>query len=77
MVVSHYRNTSSQMVILRCIGQVAFFLEKVVFPFEDFQFRCPPHSRVELWTHGAMGAEMLDTLQPDDLLVSDDVIKLA
>lgn len=33
-----------------------FFPEKVVFPFEDWLFRCPPHSRV-IWTHGLKGAD--------------------
>lgn len=53
--ISLYRNTSSQIVILRCIGPEAFFLEKVVFPFEDWLFRCPPESRVDIWCHGPTG----------------------
>ncbi|MCP9842034.1 DUF1830 domain-containing protein [Synechococcus sp. J7-Johnson] len=66
----HYRNTSGQMVILRCIGPEAFFQEKVVFPFEDWQFCCPSQSRVDIWTHGIMGAELLDSVQADDLRMS-------
>ncbi|MEA5414915.1 DUF1830 domain-containing protein [Synechococcus sp. BA-132 BA5] len=45
-------NTSNQMVILRCIGPETYFQEEVVFPFEDWLFRCLPHSRVDNWTHG-------------------------
>jgi hypothetical protein len=52
-----YLNTSNQIVILRCIGPETFFQEKVVFPFEDWLFRCPPRSRVDIWTPGLTGAE--------------------
>ena len=69
-----YRNTSRQMVILRCIGPEAFFQEKVVFPFEDWLFRCPPHSRVDIWTHGLTGAEQLDSINAEDLLLPADVV---
>lgn len=69
-----YRNTSNQMVILRCIGPEAFFQEKVVFPFEDWLFRCPPHSRVDIWTHGLTGAEQLDSINAEDLLPPAEVV---
>lgn len=71
MGICHYRNTSGQMVILRCIGPQAFFQEKVVLPFEDWQFCCPPQSRVEIWTHGITGAELLDSIPTDDLRLDD------
>jgi hypothetical protein len=64
-----YRNTSSQMVILRCIGPEDFFQEKVVFPFEEWLFHCPPQSRVDIWSHGLMGAEQLDSINAQDLLL--------
>ena len=64
-----YRNNSHQMVILRCIGPETFFQEKVVFPFEDWLFRCPPHSRVDIWTHGLTGAEQLDSINAEDLML--------
>jgi hypothetical protein len=69
-----YRNTSNQMVILRCIGPEAFFQEKVVFPFEDWLFRCPPHSRVDIWTHGLTGAEQLDSINAEDLRLPAEVV---
>lgn len=69
-----YRNTSSQMVILRCIGPETFFQEKVVFPFEDWLFRCPPHSRVDIWTHGLTGAKQLDSINAEDLLLPAEVV---
>jgi hypothetical protein len=69
-----YRNTSNQMMILHCIGPEAFFPEKVVFPFEDWLFRCPPHSRVTIWTHGLKGAEQLDSINAEDLLLPAEVV---
>ncbi|MCP9820997.1 hypothetical protein KBZ18_16070 [Synechococcus sp. Cruz-9H2] len=37
----------------------------MVFPFEDWQFCCPSESRVDIWTHGIMGAELHDSVQAD------------
>ena len=68
-----YHNASSQMVILRCIGPEAFFQEKVVFPFEEWLFRCPPQSRVDIWSHGLMGAEQLDSICAQDLLLQTEL----
>ena len=69
-----YRNTSHQLMILRCIGPEAFFQEKVVFPFEDWLFRCPQHSRVDIWTRGLTGAEQIDSINAEDLrLPAEDV----
>jgi len=44
-------------------------LEKVVFPFEECLFRCPPQSRVDIWTHGLTGAEQLDSINAQELLL--------
>lgn len=56
-----YRNASDRMVILRCCGPDAFFLERVVFPFELLSFQCPPDSEVEIWTHGLGGPELMES----------------
>ena len=56
-----FRNASDRMVILRCCGPDAFFLERVVFPFELLSFQCPPDSEVEIWTHGLGGPELLES----------------
>ena len=64
-----YHNASNQMVILRCIGPEAFFQEKVIFPFEEWLFSCPPQSRVYIWSHGLTGVEQLDSINADDLLL--------
>ena len=61
MELCHYRNASGRMVILRCIGDQAFFLEKVLFPLEECLFQCPLSSCVEIWTHGISGAELVDS----------------
>jgi hypothetical protein len=68
-----YHNASNQMVILRCIGPEAFFQEKVVFPFEEWLFSCPPQSRVDIWSHGLMGVEQLDSINAEDLLLPAEV----
>lgn len=56
-----YRNASDRMVILRCCGPNAFFLERVVFPFELLSFQCPQDSEVEIWTHGLGGPELMES----------------
>jgi len=67
-----YRNVSSRMVILRCVGPEAFFHEKVLFPFEDWLFECPTQSRVDIWSHGLGGAEQVESISAEDLLLPPD-----
>ena len=57
-----YRNASDRMVILRCLGPNAFFLERVVFPFELLSFACPADSEVEIFTHCLGGPELLEAM---------------
>jgi hypothetical protein len=57
-----YRNSTDRMVILRCLGPHAFFLERVVFPFELLSFACPPESEVEILTHSLGGPELLESM---------------
>ena len=64
-----YRNASDRMVILRCCGQEQFYLERVVFPFEMLTFSCPAAARVEIWTHGLGGPELVETLMADELVL--------
>ena len=65
-----YRNTSDQMVILRCCGPEEFYLERVVFPFEVLTFSCPAASSVDIWTHGLGGPELVETLRADELVLT-------
>jgi hypothetical protein len=67
MSTHHYRNDRNQTVILRCVGANAFFQEKVMFPFEKWLFSCPPETRVDIWTHGIGGAELVDSMPADEL----------
>lgn len=69
MELRSYRNSSGQMVILRCIGPDSFFQEKVVFPFEQWLFACPNDTRLEVWTHGSAGLECIDALAAAELLL--------
>ncbi|MCS5705718.1 DUF1830 domain-containing protein [Synechococcus sp. FGCU-3] len=55
-----YTNGSDRMVILRCLGRNAFFLERVVFPFEQLSFQCPSGSEVEIWSHSLGGPELVE-----------------
>jgi hypothetical protein len=57
------------MVIARCLGPESFFLERVVFPFELLSFQCPDESELEIWTHGLGGAELLETIPVQELLI--------
>ena len=66
-----FRNLNERMVILRCIGPERFFHEKVIFPFEDWLFTCPPSSDVEIWSHGSGGTELVETFPASDLLVDE------
>lgn len=72
MDTCYYRNNSGRMVILRCIGADCFFQEKVIFPFEDWIFCAPLQSRIEIWSHGPSGAELLDALSAAELVLSID-----
>ncbi len=66
-----YRNTSDRMVILRCLGPDAFFLERVVFPFELLSFTCPPESEVEILTHSLGGPELLESMPAGALKIDN------
>ena len=55
------------MVILRCVGPDSYFREKVMLPLEQFVWDCPAESRVDLWSHGISGAELLDSLDAAEL----------
>jgi len=48
MMQFSYKNIHSRMVIVRCIGEKSFFVEKVVLPFEIIAFEAPKDSRVEI-----------------------------
>ena len=59
MIECVYQNETNKMVIIKCIGQFRFYLEKVVMPKELFWFEAPKEARLELWKMSPQG-QMLD-----------------
>ena len=59
MIECVYRNNTNKMVIMKCIGESHFYLEKVVMPKEMFWFEAPQEARLELWLMSPQG-QMLD-----------------
>ena len=49
MVDFYYRNVTSSMVILKCIGPDRFFLERAIFPQEVFSSMAPEGAQLEIW----------------------------
>lgn len=64
-----YRNGTDRMVIVRCVGPEAFFLERVMFPFELLSFQCPDDTELEIWTHGLGGPELLERIPVQQLIL--------
>ena len=73
MSLCQFRNVSGRMVILRCVGPEAFFQEKVIFPFEEWQWFCPAESRVEIWSHSLTGADLVETFPVEEVAISCDI----
>lgn len=72
MALCEFRNVSGRMVILRCVGPEAFFQEKVIFPFEAWQWFCPLESRVDIWSHSLTGADLIESFPAEDVAISRD-----
>ena len=75
MVDFSYQNQSEHMVVLRCIGAQAFYLERVLFPFESLTFLAPEGSRVEIWGNNFYGPKVEERFRvsskyEEDLLVA-------
>ena len=49
MINFTYKNTHTRMLIIRCIGEGGFFVEKVVYPKEVIAFEAPQGAKVEIW----------------------------
>ena len=58
MVECIYQNDTSRMVIVKCIGNSQFYLEKVIMPSEIFLFNAPKEARLEIWRM-SMSGQML------------------
>ena len=55
MIECAYRNDTDRMVIVKCVGDNHFYLEKVVLPTEMFWFEAPQESRLEIWKMSVSG----------------------
>ena len=63
MVDFSYRNITSNMVILKCIGPDTFFLERAIFPQEIFSSMAPEGSQLEIWGIESYGPNLEQRLR--------------
>jgi len=63
MVDFSYRNVTSTLVILKCIGPDRFFLERAIFPQEAFSSMAPEGSRLEIWGIESYGPNLEQRLR--------------
>ena len=66
MIEFTYKNEYSRMLIVRCIGDKNFYVEKVVLPSEIIAFEAPKDARVEIWGSDLSGLHIEDTLTVGD-----------
>jgi hypothetical protein len=62
MIEFSYKNEHSRMLIVRCIGENSFYVEKVVLPSEIIAFEAPKDARVEIWGNDLSGLHIEDTI---------------
>ena len=62
MIEFSYKNEHSRMLIVRCIGENSFYVEKVVLPSEIIAFEAPKDARVEIWGNDLTGLHIEDTI---------------
>ena len=75
MVDFSYKNITSSMVVLKCIGPDRFFLERAIFPQEVFSSMAPEGSQLEIWGIESYGPSLEQRLRitasnSEDLLVA-------
>tara|TARA_B100000700_G_C14506651_1_gene606635 strand:- start:42 stop:269 length:228 start_codon:yes stop_codon:yes gene_type:complete len=63
MVDFSYRNITSSMVVLKCIGPERFFLERAIFPQEVFSSMAPEGSQLEIWGIQSYGPRLEQRLR--------------
>ena len=73
MVDFSYRNVTSSMVILKCIGPDSFFLERAIFPQEVFSSMAPEGSQLEIWGIESYGPTLEKRLRVSATKVVDTV----
>ena len=62
MIEFSYKNEHSRMLIVRCIGENSFYVEKVGLPSEIIAFEAPKDARVEIWGNDLSGLHIEDTI---------------
>tara|TARA_R100001015_G_C4630238_1_gene191722 strand:- start:1198 stop:1404 length:207 start_codon:yes stop_codon:yes gene_type:complete len=62
MIEFTYKNEHSRMLIVRCIGERSFYVEKVVLPLEVIAFEAPKGARVEIWGSDLTSSHIEHTL---------------
>ncbi len=58
-----YCNKSNKMVVLRCIGEQNYFVEKVLLPFESIILSAPEDSKVEIWGTNRFGPNLEERIR--------------
>ena len=71
VIFCSYRNSTDRMVIVRARGLAAFFLERVVFPFELMTFHCPQECEVEVVMRTPAGLEQSEWVAAEQLRVCE------
>ena len=66
MIDFSYKNETSRMIIVRCVGEKSFFIEKVIFPSEIITFNAPKGARVEIWGNDLLGLHLEDSMTVDE-----------
>ncbi|KGG15043.1 hypothetical protein EV06_0906 [Prochlorococcus sp. MIT 0602] len=56
------------MVVLRCIGNNNFFLERVLFPAEVIVFSAPEDAKVEIWGNELYGPKLEQRMRVSSFL---------
>ena len=73
MVDFSYRNITSSMVILKCIGPDRFFLERAVFPQEVFSSMAPEGAQLEIWGIESYGPRLEQRHRLSDIQKEDPI----
>ncbi len=73
MVDFSYRNITSGMVVLKCIGPDRFFLERAIFPQEVFSSTAPEGSQLEIWGIESYGPNLEQRLRISSNEVEDQI----
>ena len=74
MVDFSYRNITSNMVILKCIGPDRFFIERAIFPQEIFSSMAPEGSQLEIWGIESYGPNLEQRFRVSANKVEDLVV---